>query len=80
MIAGQELAFGPDYLIPKPFDARLILRIAPAVAQAAAKDGVATLKLGQARGVAMLAQRLAACSISTAVRMPTAARSIRARD
>jgi len=39
--AGQELAFGSDYLIPKPFDARLILRIAPAVAQAAAADGVA---------------------------------------
>ncbi len=40
--AGQELAFGADYLIPKPFDARLILRIAPAVAAAAAADGVAT--------------------------------------
>ena len=40
--AGQELKFGPDYLIPKPFDARLILRIAPAVAQAAAASGVAT--------------------------------------
>ena len=40
--AGQELAFGPEYLIPKPFDARLILRIAPAVAEAAAASGVAT--------------------------------------
>ena len=40
--AGQELVFGPDYLIPKPFDARLILRIAPAVARAAAESGVAT--------------------------------------
>ena len=40
--AGQELVFGPDYLIPKPFDARLILRIAPAVARAAADSGVAT--------------------------------------
>jgi malate dehydrogenase (oxaloacetate-decarboxylating)(NADP+) len=39
--AGQELSFGPDYLIPKPFDTRLILRIAPAVAQAAADSGVA---------------------------------------
>ncbi|MCI4441830.1 NADP-dependent malic enzyme [Tibeticola sp.] len=39
---GQELVFGPDYLIPKPFDSRLILRIAPAVAQAAAESGVAT--------------------------------------
>ncbi|MBI5269997.1 MAG: NADP-dependent malic enzyme [Burkholderiales bacterium] len=40
--AGQELRFGPDYLIPTPFDARLILRIAPAVARAAAESGVAT--------------------------------------
>ncbi len=39
---GQELRFGPDYLIPKPFDLRLILRIAPAVAKAAAESGVAT--------------------------------------
>ncbi|MBB4845558.1 malate dehydrogenase (oxaloacetate-decarboxylating)(NADP+) [Paucibacter oligotrophus] len=39
--AGEVLAFGPDYLIPKPFDARLILRIAPAVAQAAEASGVA---------------------------------------
>ena len=40
--AGQDLRFGPDYLIPKPFDARLILQIAPAVAKAAAESGVAT--------------------------------------
>jgi malate dehydrogenase (oxaloacetate-decarboxylating)(NADP+) len=40
--AGQELKFGPDYIIPKPFDSRLILRIAPAVAKAAAESGVAT--------------------------------------
>ena len=39
--AGQDLKFGPEYLIPKPFDTRLILRIAPAVAQAAADSGVA---------------------------------------
>ncbi|TNF58255.1 MAG: NADP-dependent malic enzyme [Burkholderiales bacterium] len=44
--AGQELAFGPDYLIPKPFDTRLILKIAPAVAQAAADSGVATRPIG----------------------------------
>ncbi len=40
--AGQELRFGPDYIIPTPFDSRLILRIAPAVAKAAAESGVAT--------------------------------------
>ena len=40
--AGKDLSFGPEYLIPTPFDARLILRIAPAVAKAAAESGVAT--------------------------------------
>jgi malate dehydrogenase (oxaloacetate-decarboxylating)(NADP+) len=40
--AGEELSFGPDYIIPKPFDPRLIVRIAPAVAQAAMDSGVAT--------------------------------------
>jgi len=40
--AGQDLAFGTDYIIPKPFDSRLILRIAPAVAKAAEASGVAT--------------------------------------
>jgi len=37
-----SLSFGPDYLIPKPFDPRLIVKIAPAVAKAAAESGVAT--------------------------------------
>ncbi len=39
--AGEQLAFGPDYLIPKPFDPRLMMKIAPAVAKAAADSGVA---------------------------------------
>src|SRR6202011_1604157 len=38
----QDLAFGPEYLIPKPFDPRLIVKIAPAVAKAAMESGVAT--------------------------------------
>ena len=38
----QVSGFGPDYLIPKPFDPRLILQIAPAVAKAAMDSGVAT--------------------------------------
>ena len=38
---GEKLAFGPEYLIPKPFDPRLMMKIAPAVAQAAAASGVA---------------------------------------
>jgi malate dehydrogenase (oxaloacetate-decarboxylating)(NADP+) len=37
-----ELAFGPEYIIPKPFDPRLILKVAPAVARAAMESGVAT--------------------------------------
>ncbi len=38
---GEKLAFGPEYLIPKPFDPRLMMKIAPAVAKAAADSGVA---------------------------------------
>lgn len=38
----QVITFGPEYLIPKPFDPRLIVKIAPAVAQAAIDSGVAT--------------------------------------
>ncbi|MBY4598219.1 NADP-dependent malic enzyme [Ottowia caeni] len=40
--AGKDLQFGPDYIIPTPFDPRLIIRIAPAVAEAAVASGVAT--------------------------------------
>ena len=39
---GEHLSFGPEYLIPKPFDPRLITTIAPAVAQAAMSSGIAT--------------------------------------
>ncbi len=39
---GQDLKFGPDYLIPRPFDPRLIAKVAPAVAKAAMESGVAT--------------------------------------
>jgi malate dehydrogenase (oxaloacetate-decarboxylating)(NADP+) len=39
---GHAPTFGPDYIIPKPFDPRLILEIAPAVARAAMDSGVAT--------------------------------------
>ncbi|KCV44770.1 phosphate acyltransferase, partial [Bordetella bronchiseptica] len=40
-----DISFGRDYLIPKPFDPRLIVRIAPAVARAAMESGVATRPL-----------------------------------
>ncbi|HZX26159.1 MAG TPA: NADP-dependent malic enzyme [Telluria sp.] len=38
----KNLSFGPEYLIPMPFDPRLLMQIAPAVARAAAESGVAT--------------------------------------
>nr|ELR5208408.1 NADP-dependent oxaloacetate-decarboxylating malate dehydrogenase [Providencia rettgeri] len=41
----QDLFFGPEYIIPKPFDPRLIVKIAPAVAKAAMDSGVATLPI-----------------------------------
>ncbi|MBU0469876.1 MAG: hypothetical protein KJ598_00085, partial [Nanoarchaeota archaeon] len=37
----QEFSFGPDYIIPKPFDLRLLPSVAPAVAKAAMESGVA---------------------------------------
>ncbi|HWU70098.1 MAG TPA: NADP-dependent malic enzyme, partial [Pseudoxanthomonas sp.] len=39
---GEKLTFGPEYLIPKPFDPRLMMKIAPAVAKAAEESGVAS--------------------------------------
>jgi malate dehydrogenase (oxaloacetate-decarboxylating)(NADP+) len=43
---GSAPVFGPDYIIPKPFDPRLILEIAPAVARAAMDSGVARRPIG----------------------------------
>ena len=40
--AGEDLRFGPDYILPKPFDMRLIVEVASAVARAAMESGVAT--------------------------------------
>jgi malate dehydrogenase (oxaloacetate-decarboxylating)(NADP+) len=47
---GEELKFGPEYLIPKPFDPRLIMKLAPAVAQAAMDSGVATRPIKDMNG------------------------------
>ena len=47
-----DLCFGPEYLIPKPFDPRLIVRIAPAVAKAAMDDGVAARPLADLQAYA----------------------------
>ena len=38
----ESISFGPEYIIPRPFDPRLIARVAPAVAQAAMDSGIAT--------------------------------------
>ncbi len=43
--AGEEFSFGPDYIIPKPFDKRVLTRVAPAVAKAAMQSGVARTKI-----------------------------------
>jgi malate dehydrogenase (oxaloacetate-decarboxylating)(NADP+) len=43
----DRLSFGPDYIIPKPMDPRLLSRIAPAVARAAVQSGVAGLPLSE---------------------------------
>lgn len=42
---GQEFSFGPDYIIPKPFDPRVLWTVAPAVAKAAIDSGVARVKI-----------------------------------
>src|SRR3546814_2330810 len=42
---GESRSFGPDYLIPSPFDPRLVMEIAPAVAKAAMESGVATRQI-----------------------------------
>jgi malate dehydrogenase (oxaloacetate-decarboxylating)(NADP+) len=41
---GEDFSFGIDYVIPKPFDKRVLLWVAPAVAKAAIEDGVARVK------------------------------------
>ncbi len=48
--ADVDLAFGPEYLIPKPFDPRLIVKVAPAVAKAAMDSGVATRPITDFKG------------------------------
>jgi malate dehydrogenase (oxaloacetate-decarboxylating)(NADP+) len=46
---GRTMSFGPDYLIPQPFDPRLIVQLAPAVAKAAMDSGVATRPIDDLR-------------------------------
>src|SRR5690606_31399413 len=55
---GEEMRFGPEYLIPKPFDPRLICEIAPAVAKAAMDTGVATRPIADLEAYADRLQQL----------------------
>ncbi len=55
---GQNLTFGPDYILPKPFDPRLIVAVAPAVAEAAMASGVATRPLEDLDGYRHSLQRV----------------------
>jgi malate dehydrogenase (oxaloacetate-decarboxylating)(NADP+) len=55
---GKEFKFGPDYIIPTPFDSRVLLWVAPAVAKAAMDSGVAQEKINLEEYVAKLEKRL----------------------
>lgn len=44
LVGNDKLAFGKDYIIPNPFDSRVLLEVAPAVAKAAVDDGVARVR------------------------------------
>jgi malate dehydrogenase (oxaloacetate-decarboxylating)(NADP+) len=55
---GEQFRYGPDYLIPKPFDPRIMLWVAPAVAEAAMQSGVARLDVDLERYRADLERRL----------------------
>jgi malate dehydrogenase (oxaloacetate-decarboxylating)(NADP+) len=55
---GERFRFGADYLIPKPFDPRIMLWVAPAVAQAAMDSGVARLEIDLTRYREVLESRL----------------------
>ncbi len=54
----DTLRFGPDYLIPKPLDPRVLLRVAPAVAQAAMNSGVARVQIDMRKYPELLEARL----------------------
>lgn len=56
--AGRKMEYGPDYIIPTPFDPRLIYTVPPAVAEAAVKSGVARRPKDKAEYKAELAGRL----------------------
>jgi malate dehydrogenase (oxaloacetate-decarboxylating)(NADP+) len=56
--AGEHFKFGPDYIIPTPFDSRVLLRVAPAVARAAIKSGVSTGPFDEESYIAQLEARL----------------------
>src|SRR3546814_12400685 len=70
---GESRSFGPDYLIPSPFDPRLVMEIAPAVAKAAMESGVATRPIEDLEAYSQNLQRVVFCpgiSMHTLVQRP----------
>ena len=59
---GEKFEFGPSYIIPKPFDPRVLLHVAPAVAQAAMESGVARVKRDPAEYRRLLEARVSEIS------------------
>ncbi len=55
---GTRFRFGPEYIIPKPFDSRVLLRVAPAVAEAALRSGVARVLISTSTYTAGLQKHL----------------------
>lgn len=72
----EQPPFGPEYLIPKPFDPRLIVRIAPAVARAAMESGVATRPIDDFEAYAQRLQQFVFASGSFMRPIFSAARAV----
>jgi malate dehydrogenase (oxaloacetate-decarboxylating)(NADP+) len=64
--SGETPSFGPDYLIPRPFDPRLLISLAPAVAEAAMASGVASRPMAD---IAAYRERLSQCVYRTGLLM-----------
>ncbi len=73
--SGQHIKFGPEYIIPKPFDARLLTAIPPAVAKAAEESGVARKPIKDELGYR---RRLAARLDKTATLIQSVADTVKA--
>jgi malate dehydrogenase (oxaloacetate-decarboxylating)(NADP+) len=77
--AGEQLAFGREYLIPKPFDPRLMVKIAPAVAHAAQTSGVALRPIADLEAYRQKLQSFVYASGTTMKPIFTAAKKAKAK-